>query len=182
MNASAGQQLEGGDAHLERAHEELRQHATSLVQAWEKLNASRWSPAHGRGLQLAAKQLVRACDRLRLSLSRKAGELETFVRVFVDTSLTPNNEQLRTLSALVSTLASTALALDMVQARTAALKPPASTAASAPPTTTTPARPAEPAAVARPVPAAPAQRRQCHDEMIVLVGDGAEFGIDLGPA
>lgn len=183
MNASAGQQLEGSDAHLERAHEELRQHATSLVQAWEKLNASRWSAAHGRGLQLAAKQLVRACDRLRLSLSRKAGELETFVRVFVDTSLTPNHEQLRTLSALVSTLASTALALDMVQARGAGLKP-AATAATSPPTAApTPLpSPATTSAPARPSPTVPAKRRQRHDEMIVLVGDGAEFGIDLGPA
>ncbi|MBL8244830.1 MAG: response regulator, partial [Rhodanobacteraceae bacterium] len=182
MNPSASKQPEGGDAHLERAHEELKQHATSLVQAWERLNSSRWSPAHGRGLQLAAKQLVRACERLRLSLSRKAGELETFVRVFVDTSLTPNNEQLRTLSALVSTLASTALALDMVQARSGALQ----AAATPPPPTAVPAMPvrtAEPAEVpARPGPSAPAQRRQWHEDMIVLVGDGAEFGIDLGPA
>ena len=99
MNQGARQPSESADAHLERAHEELRLHATSLVQAWEKLNTSRWNAAHGRGLQLAAKQLVRACDRLRLSLTRKAGELETFIRVFVDTAMTPNTDQLRTLSA-----------------------------------------------------------------------------------
>ena len=186
MNTSASKQPEGGDAHLERAHEELKQHATSLVQAWERLNSSRWSPAHGRGLQLAAKQLVRACERLRLSLSRKAGELETFVRVFVDTSLTPNNEQLRTLSALVSTLASTALALDMVQARGSALQNLATANSPAPapaPAPLAPARAVEsPAPSARPAAPAPSRRRLVHDEMIVLVGDSAEFGIDLGPA
>jgi len=81
MTQSAEQQPQIADAHLERAHEELRAHATSLVQAWDKLNSSRWNAAHGRGLQLAAKQLVRACERLRLSLTRKAGELETFIPV-----------------------------------------------------------------------------------------------------
>ncbi len=67
MSQSAKQQPDGTDAYVDRAHEELRQHATSLVMAWEKLNAGRWNAAHGRGLQLAAKQLVRACERLRLS-------------------------------------------------------------------------------------------------------------------
>lgn len=107
------------ESHVERAYEELRQHASGLVQAWARLEGGNWTAAHGRGLQLAAKQLVRACERLRLSLSRKAGELETFIRVFVDTAMTPSAEQLRTLAALVSTLASTAMALDMVRAQQA---------------------------------------------------------------
>lgn len=175
MSPSAAQQPQGVDAHIERAHEELKQHATSLVQAWDKLNQSRWSPAHGRGLQLAAKQLVRACERLRLSLSRKAGELETFVRVFVDTSLTPNNEQLRTLSALVSTLASTALALDMVQARAAQAAPPAAEPATTPPADAAPAPP-------KPALPVPTSRRSVGSDMIVLVGEGPEFGIDLAAA
>jgi hypothetical protein len=89
-----------GRAHLERAHEG----SNNTPRHWCRHGSNcirRWNAAHGRGLQLAAKQLVRACERLRLSLSRKAGELETFIHVFVDTSLTPNSEQLRTLSALV---------------------------------------------------------------------------------
>ncbi|GMU43377.1 MAG: EAL domain-containing protein [Xanthomonadales bacterium] len=180
MNSGAESRQQSVEAHLERAREELKQHATSLVLAWDKLNQGRWSPAHGRGLQLAAKQLVRACERLRLSLSRKAGELETFVRVFVDTALTPNPEQLRTLSALVSTLASTALALDMVQARALPAAAPEPE-----PAAPTPA-PAQVAATAvstsRPTFPVPGARRPLGREIIVLIGEEAEFGIDLAPA
>lgn len=179
MEASPRATATGDDAHLARAHEELRQHATSLVQAWEKLNQSRWSPAHGRGLQLAAKQLVRACERLRLSLSRKAGELETFVRVFVDTALTPDQEQLRTLSALVSTLASTALALDMVRARAGEAS---STAAVAAPSSTHSPGPVPAAPPARAPSPVPTSRRAVATDMIVLIGDQAEFGVDLAAA
>jgi EAL domain-containing protein (putative c-di-GMP-specific phosphodiesterase class I)/DNA-binding response OmpR family regulator len=193
MTQSAPQQPQIADAHLERAHEELRAHATSLVQAWDKLNSSRWNAAHGRGLQLAAKQLVRACERLRLSLTRKAGELETFIRVFVDTSLTPNNDQLRTLSALVSTLASTVLALDMVSANAPlaasrrALPPSADTPATHSITATTAA--AAGAAAHAPAPlvhvGTPPQvrvRRTVQEVLIVLIGAGDAFGIDLAPA
>jgi diguanylate cyclase (GGDEF)-like protein len=186
MNQSAAQQIDSSGSHLERAHEELRLHATSLMQAWDKLNSSRWNAAHGRGLQLAAKQLVRACERLRLSLSRKAGELETFIRVFVDTSLTPNNEQLRTLSALVSTLASTVLALEMVTTATQATGPIADPAR-LPATAPAPSLPAA-AASAKPlaaptIPAVkPSARRLVNDELILLVGDAEEFGVDLAPA
>lgn len=181
MTQAARQDAGASDAHIERAHEELRQHATSLVQAWEKLNGSRWNAAHGRGLQLAAKQLVRACERLRLSLSRKAGELETFIRVFVDTSMTPNNDQLRTLSALVSTLASTVLALDMVGAMTA------SSSANAEATATAPApTPAAELAVVAPLVRktlpAPAQKRSVDEDLLVLVGNASEFGLDLASA
>ena len=173
VSAAIGAHLEGtsavNDAHMERAYVELRQHATSLVQAWEKLNSGRWNGAHGRGLQLAAKQLVRACERLRLSLTRKAGELETLIRVFVDTSLTPNSDQLRALSALVSTLASTVLALDLVssardgapEAATGGLRAPPSTAATQ---------------------AAGTGRRAVADELLLLIGEVAEFGIDLEPS
>lgn len=183
MSHSAQQQSQVADAHLDRAYEELREHATSLVQAWEKLNTSRWNAAHGRGLQLAAKQLVRACERLRLSLTRKAGELETFIRVFVDTSLTPNNDQLRTLSALVSTLVSTVLALEMVGAAANRGKPSRAgealdgtlPEASASPT---------PAPIAA-VPFTPPQvraRRPVREDLIVLIGAGGDFGVELAPA
>ncbi len=159
------------DAHVERAYVELRQHATSLVQAWEKLNSGRWNGAQGRGLQLAAKQLVRACERLRLSLTRKAGELETFIRVFVDTSLTPNSEQMRSLSALVSTLASTVLALDLVSTRAAA--------ASQPGLDDLLIAPSTPAAPTAPI---SQQRRKVSDDLLVLIGEVSEFGIDLAPS
>jgi len=166
------------DAHLERAYVELRQHATSLVQAWEILNAGRWSGAHGRGLQLAAKQLVRACERLRLSLTRKAGELETFIRVFVDTSLTPNSDQLRSLSALVSTLASTVLALDLVGSPRSHAANDARIAAQPLPT------PAAPETFELPSSSreAPKLKRTVADNLLVLVGDTAEFGVDLAPS
>ncbi len=159
------QRSAANDPHVDRAYEELRQHATQLVQAWEQLNGSRWNSAHGRGLQLAAKHLVRACERLRLSLTRKAGELETFIKVFVDTSLTPNADQLRTLSALVSTLASTALALDMVA------KPPV------------PVEPATVKTVAPPLVAATVKAaRQRDEDLLVLIGQTADFGVDLASA
>lgn len=181
MNQAAKQ--DGGVAHdhIERAHEELRQHATSLMQAWEKLNSTRWNAAHGRGLQLAAKQLVRACERLRLSLTRKAGELETFIRVFVDTSLTPNNEQLRTLSALVSTLASTVLALEMVGASQAQL---ASSRAVAPAAGADAAKTAAAATIQPPAatPVVARLRRPLDDELLVLIGASNEFGVDLAAA
>lgn len=185
MSQSARQQNESADAHLDRAHEELRQHATSLVQAWERLNTSRWNAAHGRGLQLAAKQLVRACDKLRLSLTRKAGELETFIRVFVDTSLTPNTEQLRTLSALVSTLVSTVLALEMVSAN-AVVAPEAVVAREAPPTAPPPVA-VQTAAASASSPRMLAlpevrKRRVVSEEMIVLIGAGNDFGVELAPA
>ena len=45
MSQGAQQQTDSADAHLQRAHEELRLHATNLVQAWEKLNSSRWNAA-----------------------------------------------------------------------------------------------------------------------------------------
>jgi EAL domain-containing protein (putative c-di-GMP-specific phosphodiesterase class I)/DNA-binding response OmpR family regulator len=184
MNPSAQPQPQPADAHVDRAYEELREHATSLVLAWEKLNTSRWNAAHGRGLQLAAKQLVRACERLRLSLSRKAGELETFIRVFVDTSLTPNSDQLRTLSALVSTLVSTVLALEMVGASAHnstsahAGNPPART----PPEVPAPATP--PVVAITPLPAPPQvrARRLVQEDLIVLIGAGGDFGVDLAPA
>lgn len=190
MSQSAQQQPQIADAHLERAHEELREHATSLVQAWEKLNSSRWSVAHGRGLQLAAKQLVRACERLRLSLTRKAGELETFIRVFVDTSLTPNNDQLRTLAALVSTLVSTVLALDMVSAGAApapargapAAAPVAARAMPAAAPTAASAAPATPPTATTAIPPQVRARRVVQEEMIVLIGAGGDFGVDLAPA
>lgn len=156
------QRQAANDPHVDRAYEELRQHATQLVQAWEQLNGSRWNSAHGRGLQLAAKQLVRACERLRLSLTRKAGELETFIKVFVDTSLTPNADQLRTLSALVSTLASTALALDMV-ARS-------------------PAPAAAPAPSPKPTPPAVKLARVSDEDLLVLIGQPSDFGVDLAAA
>jgi len=188
MSQSAKQQPESADAYLDRAHEELRQHATSLVMAWEKLNAGRWNAAHGRGLQLAAKQLVRACERLRLSLSRRAGELETFIRVFVDTSLTPNTDQLRTLSALVSTLASTVLSLQMVNATAQSIAP----ISDAPPellkiapeaSVTALPRPTQLPIAERAAPQKTAQlRRPVDDNHIVLIGDASEFGIDLAPA
>jgi diguanylate cyclase (GGDEF)-like protein len=165
------------DAHMERAYVELRQHATSLVQAWEKLNSGRWNGAHGRGLQLAAKQLVRACERLRLSLTRKAGELETFIRVFVDTALTPNSEQLRALSALVSTLASTVLALDLVNAARDTAAP---VAGAIHPAVPVPGRPlAEPVETAAP---APQQARPVADDLLLLIGEVSEFGVDLAPS
>ncbi|MBK9656602.1 MAG: EAL domain-containing protein [Rhodanobacteraceae bacterium] len=183
MNQGARQPSESADAHLERAHEELRLHATSLVQAWEKLNTSRWNAAHGRGLQLAAKQLVRACDRLRLSLTRKAGELETFIRVFVDTAMTPNTDQLRTLSALVSTLASTVLSLEMVSADAMASIDSGrkEVPAAPPPPSATPLVPVASSPRTLVVPAVRA-RRVINDEMIVLIGAGDEFGVELAPA
>ena len=193
MTQSAEQQPQIADAHLERAHEELRAHATSLVQAWDKLNSSRWNAAHGRGLQLAAKQLVRACERLRLSLTRKAGELETFIRVFVDTSLTPNNDQLRTLSALVSTLASTVLALDMVSAN-ATPSTPGGPRAPSPASPVTPVATPSSATMSgteapSPTPVVPIAtppqvraRRTVQENLIVLIGADAAFGIDLAPA
>lgn len=185
MSPSAMPHNETAAGHVERAREELRVHATSLMRAWDQLNSSRWNAAHGRGLQLAAKQLVRACERLRLSLSRKAGELETFIRVFVDTSMVPNSEQLRTLSALVSTLASTVLALDMVSANDAPKAAPGvqqvapAMAASGPAATSAPA-------LIRPEPAAalpePRTRRIVEEELIILIGDVDDFGVELAPA
>lgn len=192
MVDSARQDAVAQDAHVDRAREELRQHATSLVQAWEKLHGGHWNAAHGRGLQLAAKQLVRACERLRLSLSRKAGELETFIRVFVDTSLTPNPEQLRTLSALVSTLASTVLALEMVQAQAQTASAEPASSSSPPVPAVTDQRPAVAASPA-PVPRAPRRvepisvprprsRRMVNGELMVLVGEASGFGADLAAA
>jgi diguanylate cyclase (GGDEF)-like protein len=179
MSQAAQEQGAVDDAHVQRAYEELRQHATGLVVAWEQLNASRWNVAHGRGLLLATKQLLRSCERLRLSLARKASELETFVRVFVDTNLVPNSEQLRALSAMVSALASTVLALDLIGQGAAA--------ASAKPASPAPAE-VEPRAAAAPVPAArpPAvsvrARRRIDDQLLVLIGSTAEFGTDLAAA
>lgn len=185
MNSSAIQQDAGDNSHVDRAREELRQHATSLMQAWDRLNSSRWNAAHGRGLQLAAKQLVRACERLRLSLSRKAGELETFIRVFVDTSMVPNNEQLRTLSALVSTLASTVLALDMVSAVSAETSAAVQETA-AEPAVQSPAAASVSRMPARPEPnenlPAPKARRAVDESLIVLIGNAGEFGVELAPA
>ena len=185
MSSSAMPQDHSDQGHVERAREELRTHATSLMLAWEKLNSSRWNAAHGRGLQLAAKQLVRACERLRLSLSRKAGELETFVRVFVDTSLVPNNEQLRTLSALVSTLASTVLALDMVSASEAETSKVVAAPIATAPAAVTPAAVASNTPIraesSTPAPE-PRAHRAVHEDLIVLIGDADEFGVELAPA
>jgi EAL domain-containing protein (putative c-di-GMP-specific phosphodiesterase class I)/DNA-binding response OmpR family regulator len=184
MSLSAQPQPQPADAHVDRAYEELREHATSLVQAWEKLNTSRWNAAHGRGLQLAAKQLVRACERLRLSLSRRAGELETFIRVFVDTSLTPNNDQLRTLSALVSTLVSTVLALEMVGAgsNNSTVAHAGNLPARTLPEVSAPAT--APQVVVAPPPAPPQvrTRRPVQEDLIILIGTSSDFGVDLAPA
>lgn len=136
----------------------------ALLQAWQYLQQDRWSAAHGRGLQLAAKQMVRACERLRLSLTRKAGELETFVRAFVETALTPNPDQLRTLSALVSTLASTALALEVLGAATPV----------------TAAAPAEVALPAVPSAKAAIQAARLFDgQLLGILGSDEELGAEL---
>lgn len=179
MSQAVQEQVTETDVHLRRAFDELRQHAGGLVAAWEQLNASRWNVVHGRGLLLATKQLSRSCERLRLSLARKAAELETFVRVFVDAGLVPNNEQLRALSAMVSTLASTVLALELIwqgpgtAPSASADEKPRAEAALPVVTVPTPTRPAAPAVRAR---------RRIDDQLLVLLGSAAEFGSDLAAA
>ena len=101
------------DGDLLRARESLKQHALTLAKQWQALSAEGWNPAHGRGIQLAARQIVKASERLRLSLTRKASELESALRVFVETSDSPQDGQVEHLSGLISMLASTALAVDL---------------------------------------------------------------------
>ena len=113
------------DSDLLRARESLKQHALTLAKQWQSLSAEGWNPAHGRGIQLAARQIVKASERLRLSLSRKASELESALRVFVETSESPEVEQIEHLSGLISMLASTALAVDLAPLHAAEVAQPA---------------------------------------------------------
>lgn len=176
MKQAAQEQGVVGDAYVQRAFEELRQHAAALVMAWEQLNAARWNVAHGRGLLLATKQLLRSCERLRLSSARQAAELETFVRAFVDTKLVPNSEQLRALSAMVSALASTVLALELIgQGLPAATAKPVSSAPAEPQSRSAVA----PVLAARPPAVSVRARRRIDDRLLVLIGSVAEFGSDL---
>ncbi len=115
MNTDPAQAIASSDvsADVARARESLKQHALTLALQWQALSNAGWNPAHGRGIQLAARQIVKASERLRLSLSRKATELEEALRLFVETSDAPEEDQLSHLSGLISMLASSALEVDL---------------------------------------------------------------------
>lgn len=115
MNTDPSQPSVRADANADvaRARESLKQHALTLALQWQALSAAGWNPAHGRGIQLAARQIVKASERLRLSLSRKAAELEEALRLFVETADAPEENQLSHLSGLISMLASSALEVDL---------------------------------------------------------------------
>lgn len=110
-------------ADVARARESLKQHALTLALQWQALSNAGWNPAHGRGIQLAARQIVKASERLRLSLSRKAAELEEALRLFVETADAPEDGQLSHLSGLISMLASSALEVDLAPLEEERAKP-----------------------------------------------------------
>ncbi|MCB1590470.1 MAG: EAL domain-containing protein [Xanthomonadales bacterium] len=113
MNTDAAQTSSRTEADVSRAREALKQHALTLARQWQALTVEGWNPAHGRGIQLAARQIVKASERLRLSLSRKAAELEEALRLFVETADAPESDQLAHLSGLISMLSSSALEVDL---------------------------------------------------------------------
>lgn len=113
MNIESAQTSARTEADVIRARESLKQHALTLARQWQALSAEGWNPAHGRGIQLAARQIVKASERLRLSLSRNAAELEEALRLYVETADAPEKDQLTHLSGLISMLASSALEVDL---------------------------------------------------------------------
>jgi DNA-binding response OmpR family regulator/EAL domain-containing protein (putative c-di-GMP-specific phosphodiesterase class I) len=103
-------------ADFDRAGRELRQSALSMAQAWQVLQRTGYSSAQLRPVALALRQFSKGCDRLRVApLKRRAIMLENQL-IPLGTDTEPSKTQLKAIEASVSSLTSSALALDLSSA------------------------------------------------------------------
>lgn len=118
----------------ELASAELRRQAVGLAQGWQAFRRSGWALPEARPVMLAARNLLKLTDRLRLgSLNRRATEVESALRGCAETTGILTDAHMRHLDAALSALASSVLALDFAALRIDVPRSAANEAAPTPP-------------------------------------------------